>query len=293
MTSFDVLKICVLQPTRYLGDFRKNLKQYERLLEDHSASLEQSHILCLPEYWNGIGSHKFSFSLHQKSISFLTDLAVSFHTWIIGGSHLIENQGKYYNRCHVFDPTGKLMGTYDKRRPFGYEKARGLTAGTSELIWSIGKWKVGVRICNDLWNVSDYAQLIKKELDVLFCPILTTVPNKSFTNYGRFMWYNLALIRAKEGATALVVSDSAMSPIREPYWSTGASCIADPSQRFQNSDEIGLGLLTTISNGEEGILIKKLNYQAIRDQRHYRMEMGLLDSQLNPPVGGFDGENSP
>jgi predicted amidohydrolase len=292
VTSIDALTVSVIQPRRHLGEFHKNLSQYEHLVDDHFASLEQSHILCFPEYWNGLGIKDHSPTFHQESLTFLTDLATSFDFWIIGGSQLIENQGVFHNRCHVLDPTGRLVGTYDKKRPFGYEKAQGLTAGRGELIWSIGDWKVGVRICNDLWNVSDYATLIEKELDILFCPILTPVPDRSFTNYGRFMWYNLAVIRAKEGATAVVVSDSAKAPIREPYWSTGASCIVDPSKRFQNSDEIGFGILDTIPDGEEGILTKKLDYQAIQDQRQYRKEMGLLDANSVPPMSGY-GEKSP
>lgn len=273
-----MLKVIVLQPKRHLGDLHQNLRHYMQLLDEHTSLLENSHILCFPEYWNGVGAHEYSLMLHQESLAFLTDLATSFNLWVIGGSQLVEDQGFFFNRCHVFDPTGKLVGTYDKKRPFGYEKARGLTAGRRELIWSIGKWKAGLRICNDLWNVSDYATLIKEELDVLFCPVLTTVPSLSLTNYGRFMWHNLAVIRAKEGATALVVSDSATGPIREPFWSTGASCIVDPSKRFHNSDDIGFDILNTISDGKEGILMKKLDYQAIQDQRQYRKEIGLLDA---------------
>jgi hypothetical protein len=86
----------------------------------------------------------------------------------------------------------------------------------------------------------------------------------------------LAVIRSKEAAAAVVVSDPAIQPIKEPYWCAGASCIADPSWRFNNQDPIGKNILTTIPDGKEGIIIKELDLEAIKKQKTYRKKMGLL-----------------
>ena len=90
------------------------------------------------------------------------------------------------------------------------------------------------------------------------------------------MWNNLAVIRAKEAASALIVSDSAMQPIREPYWCAGASCIIDPSWRFSNNEPIGNNILSSIPDGSRGIISATLDLTRIRQQRQYRKDMGLL-----------------
>jgi predicted amidohydrolase len=165
---------------------------------------------------------------------------------------------------------------YDKRHPFGYEKLQEITPGTKNLFWQLDDWKATIQICSDLWNINDYSVLVTEDIDLVFCPILTTIPDQIYTNYGRFMWYNLAVIRAKEAASAIIVSDSAKQPIREPYWCAGASCIVDPSWRFTNEEPIGKNMLSSIPDGSRGIVTVTLDLNKIRQQRQYRKDMGLL-----------------
>jgi len=272
------LEIITLQPKTKLNDLDHNLENYKRLFEEYSVLLRTSQVICFPEYWNGIRKDFYSQNVFEKSIGFLEELAASTKNWVIGGSQLVKNQTDYYfNRSHIFDPSGNLVGTYDKRQPFGYEKIQGINAGNEELIWNINDWRAGICICSDLWNISDYSSLVTQEIDILFCPILTTLQGSSYTNYGRFLWHNLAVIRAKEAAAAVVISDTAMQPIREPYWSAGASCIADPSKKFRNQEITGQRILSTIPSGEEGVISVKLDLHQIREQRQYRKDMGLLN----------------
>jgi predicted amidohydrolase len=272
------LEIISLQPKTKLNDLNYNLKNYKRLFEKYSVIFRSAQVICFPEYWNGIRKDFYNQTLFEKSIEFLEELAVSTKKWIIGGSQLIKDQvDTYLNRSHIFDPSGNLVGTYDKRQPFGYEKIQGINAGKKELIWKINDWKAGIRICSDLWNTSDYSSLVTQEIDLLFCPILTTLQDSSYTNYGRFLWHNLAVIRAKEAAAAVIISDTAKQPIREPYWSAGASCLADPSKKFRNQEITGQRILSTIPSGEEGVLSVKLDLHQIREQRQYRKDIGLLN----------------
>jgi predicted amidohydrolase len=249
------LEIITLQPKTKLNDLDHNLENYKRLFEEYSVLLRTSQVICFPEYWNGIRKDFYSQNVFEKSIGFLEELAASTKNWVIGGSQLVKNQTDYYfNRSHIFDPSGNLVGTYDKRQPFGYEKIQGINAGNEELIWNINDWRAGICICSDLWNISDYSSLVTQEIDILFCPI-----------------------RAKEAAAAVVISDTAMQPIREPYWSAGASCIADPSKKFRNQEITGQRILSTIPSGEEGVISVKLDLHQIREQRQYRKDMGLLN----------------
>jgi predicted amidohydrolase len=274
LSSPDQLSVISLQPKTKLNDLKSNIDSIHKLSRDINNHFD---VLCLPEYWNGIRKDEYSQPIFDRSISFLEELSSSLGCWIIGGSQLTEDQGKYYNRSHIFNPTGKLIGTYNKQQPFGYEKIQEVEPGKEDLIWKIDGFTIGIRICSDMWSTSAYSSLISNnELDIIFCPILTTLPESSYTNYGRFLWHNLAVIRAKEAASAIVVSDSAMQPIREPYWSAGASCAVDPSKKFKNREIIGSNLIYSIPDGREGIVSLVLKLDEIQDQRQYRKKMGLF-----------------
>ncbi len=282
MTTHHQLKITALQPSLKLDKLNHNIKQYRHLFDEYTNDIQTSEVLCFPEYWNGLRKGAYSDTLKEKSVDFLKETATSYSVWVIGGSHLVRDlergDERFFNRSHVFDPSGHSIGSYDKRHPFGYEQLQEIIAGDSVLIWQIDDWKVTVQICSDLWNTKDYSSLTTKNIDLVFCPILTTLPDSSYTNYGRFMWHNLAVIRAKEAAAAIIVSDTAMQPIREPYWCAGASCIADPSLRFTNMEAIGHGILSTIPNGGQGVVSVTLDLDRIRDQKQYRKDMGLLST---------------
>ncbi len=270
------LRITTLQPDLKVDEFNNNLKQYQNLFTEFSATLKISDAICFPEYWNGMRKGSYTEAVHETSLAFLKEVAIHYSTWVIGGSHLVKDEDSYFNRAHIFDPSGRLIGTYDKRHPFGYEQLQEITPGDKDFIWRINDWKVTIQICSDLWNIIDYSSLINENFDIVFSPILTTIPDRLYTNYGRFMWYNLAVIRAKEAATAVIVSDTAMQVIHDPYWCAGASCIVDPSYRFTNEEPIGKNILCSIPNGSKGVVSVTLDLDKIRQQRQYRKDMGLL-----------------
>ncbi len=218
--------------------------------------------------------------MHEKSLEFLSKTASRYSAWLIGGSHLMSENGTFRNKSHIFSPTGKLIGTYNKRNLFGYERYQGILAGEKDFIFKINNWKSTIRICSDLWNTKDHSSLLRKEIDVIFSPVLTSLPDQSYTNYGRFLWHNLAVIRSKEAAVVVVVSDPAMQAIKEPYWCAGASCIADPSWRFKNKEPLGTNILSSLPDGCEGVISVNLNLEKIKEQKHYRINMGLMPKEF-------------
>lgn len=272
------LKITALQPELSVDEFDNNLEEYRKLFRENTSSIKSSDIICFPEYWNGMRRGSYTENIHDSSMNFLKKIAIRYKAWIIGGSHLVNDTSSFFNRAHIVDPVGHLIGTYEKRHPFGYERIQEISPGNRNLFWKIDDWQATIQICSDLWNTNDYSLVVTKDIDLVFCPILTTIPDQSYTAYGRFMWYNLAVIRAKEAATAVIVSDSAMQPIRDPYWCAGASCIVDPSWRFINEEPIGKNILSSIPNGKRGIVTVTLDLNRIRQQRQYRKDMGLLFS---------------
>lgn len=271
------MRITVLQPNLTVDALDNNLEEYHNLFKAFSSDIKSSDVICFPEYWNGMRKGSYTKIIHESSMNFLIKTAIEHNAWIIGGSHLVDdNTSSYFNRAHIVNPSGHLIGTYDKKHPFGYERVQEISPGNKNLVWKINDWKAAIQICSDLWNTKDYSLLVPEDIDLVFCPILTTIPDKKYTNYGRFMWYNLAVIRAKEAASAIIVSDSAMQLIRGSYWCAGASCIIDPSWRFSNNEPIGNKILSSIPDGSRGIVKATLDLTRIHQQRQYRKDMGLL-----------------
>jgi predicted amidohydrolase len=151
-----------------------------------------------------------------------------------------------------------------------------MIAGTDHFYWKLGEYKASVCICNDLWNLKNVEKIIETDTDIIFVPTLSVVPKRSDTNYGQHIWHNLAFIRAKEGAMAVVVSDTARIPIIDPYWSSGATCIVDPSKRFSNHETKGKHMIKKLDSGERGFIIKTVFLSEIREQRSYRKNIGLM-----------------
>ncbi|MHA1971976.1 MAG: carbon-nitrogen hydrolase family protein [Candidatus Hodarchaeales archaeon] len=269
------LIISVIQPNIRQNDLKWNINNYEKIFTDFSSEIEPSNVVCLPEYWNGIKDDKWSETLSERSLDYLEKVASNFGVWVIGGSQLVHEENEYFNRSHIFDPSGNLVGVYDKHYPFGIEKYRRLGQGKKLFFWNINDWKTSIKICSDLWVPGEQIQLLRNNVDLIFCPIMSSVPKESLTNYGSYMWHSLAVIRGKEAASALIVSDWARQAIKEPHWTCGASCIVDPSKKFQNNEPIANNIVTR-SNTNQTIIMKELNLTEIREQRNYRINMGLI-----------------
>jgi predicted amidohydrolase len=256
-----------------------NIKQYKNLFAKFSRFIEKSNVICFPEYWNGVRKDNYTETVSEKSLEFLRETSSRYSAWLIGGSHLTSEKGKFKNKSHIFSPSGKLIGSYNKRNLFGYERYKGIIAGEKDFIFNLNEWNATIRICSDLWNTQDHSMLLRKKIDIIFSPTLTSLPDQSYTNYGRFLWHNLAVIRSKEAGVVVVVSDPAMQVIKEPYWSAGASCIADPSWRFKNQEPIGANILSSLPDGREGIVSVNVNLGKIKEQKDYRINMGLMSKE--------------
>ncbi|MHA1236290.1 MAG: carbon-nitrogen hydrolase family protein [Candidatus Hodarchaeales archaeon] len=275
MTIADKLNLLSLQPEITLHNLEGNLDNYQRLLDEinHNSDI---NAICFPEYWNGLRIKSYSNTSYQDSLSFLQSIALTYSSWVIGGSQIAKNGENYLNRSSIINPQGKIIGTYDKHRLFGYELRQNMIAGKDLFHWKLGQFNASVCICNDLWNLKNVNRIIGSDTDILFVPTLSVVPKSADTNYGQYIWHNLAFIRAKEGAMAVVVSDTAKLPFMKPYWSSGATCIVDPSMRFSNQETKGKHMIKALESGERGIVFKTISFKKIREQRLYRKNMGLL-----------------
>lgn len=276
MMSSDGLLITSLQPSIVLHDLEATLNEYWNLLEENDLKNLNPDIICFPEYWNGLRGQAVKEEDLSKSIDFLTIISQKFDAYVVGGSIVTPKDDKLYNQSTVINSKGAVVGQYSKHQLFGYEKTQKFSRGENQLIWSIKGFRTTIRICSDLWSTKLTQVLIDSEIDLLFVPALTVVPERSFTSYGRYLWHSLALIRAKECAVATIVSDTAEGTLKSPFWTTGSSIIVDPSQKFTNSETIGNNMTIKLDSGRRGLLSKEIKLKDIRTQKAYRKDVGLL-----------------
>ena len=95
-------------------------------LADNTASLirlcrkaadQQADLVILPELWNTpfINPHILAHAQESTQLmELLSHLAANLHLWIIAGSLPVKEEGRLYNRCLVYDDSGRLVTTADK-----------------------------------------------------------------------------------------------------------------------------------------------------------------------------------
>ena len=268
------LTLLCLQSHNYPDDFDSTIMHVRNLMQTISNK-KKIDVVVLPEYWNGLRNPGLVNKFAEKSIEILCDFAQKKKVYIIG-AHLTCRDGAVYNRCYVVNNKGEVAGFYNKKHPFGRERKKGLSPGDKEFIFDLAGWKASCKICSDLWHTEDFIYLIKQNVDILFTPIMSVVTDPGYISYGKHTWYYLAITRAKEGCLALCVSDSAKGLITGKYYTTGASCIVDPSIRFKNEESPFNSILTSVPGGKAGFCLKTISLTDIFNYRNYRKEVGLL-----------------
>ncbi|MFX0062083.1 MAG: carbon-nitrogen hydrolase family protein [Candidatus Hermodarchaeota archaeon] len=277
METIDTYTFCTVQPTVPFQGVQASLNMLSSVLvEIFENNSEGIDFLLLPEHFCRADEIGGLVPLDHV-IEFFEQLTQKHSVNIIGGSvETLDENKQRVNRCFIINRNGKIIGTYDKQKTLFFERMREVQRGMNPTILSLDGLRFAVEICADLWFPELSRSLIEKEVDALFVPAMTTVMSKDHTDYGRWLWHNLAVTRARENIIPLIVSDHALA-YHEGYFATcGASCIVDPSVRFTNAQGPSFQAFKSLSHGEKGRIISAINLTKIQDYRDYRKEMGLL-----------------
>lgn len=274
-----VFRVATLQPALRFGRVMPNLHLIRQTVEKVVAEAPLD-LVVLPELFDGDPDDSSPSRVGQ----FLGTLARRCDTHVIGGSSLIvDEQGRRFNTCFVFDRHGEEVGRYDKRILFSTEADR-RQPGESAGVFELDSFRVGVLICADLWH-PELARALCNQVDILAVPVKTTVPSEKNVEYARTLWQSMALTRAMENGLAVLVSDwcSARhdwsrqvqgSRLRQTHYTSGAACIVDPSHRPDVQR-----IHRTLARGEEGVLRADIKLAALATFREYRQSVGLLPSE--------------
>ncbi|KGT72781.1 acyltransferase, partial [Bradyrhizobium japonicum] len=130
--------------------------------------LADHDLILLPEIW-ATGYFSFDRYLEEAEridgpfVQRFSAKAKQLKTHLFAGSFVERDGDRYYNTSLLFDPEGKLIGTYRKVHLFRYGSAEGqlLTAGEQATVVETSFGKVGLSTCYDL----RFPELFRKQVD--------------------------------------------------------------------------------------------------------------------------------
>lgn len=168
-----------LRDIRSFEDFAKQCEHYIRAAQEHN-----SEFLLFPELFTTqlltIGNEKGealeitdlpSYTEQYKEL--FTSLATNYDMHIIGGTHIIEREGRLYNVAHLFYPDGKIEEQAKLHiTPFEIE-GWNMAPGESLRVFDTKKGRIALLTCYDI-EFPEIVRMAKaKGADVIFCPTCT------------------------------------------------------------------------------------------------------------------------
>lgn len=191
----------------------------------------------------------------------MSDLAVKYDLFIVGGSYWHEEQGKGLNSGFVFRPDGSSQ-RQDKLHLTRGERAIQTATGESLEAFEIDGVKCGLFVCYDVQYPELTQCLAAQGVEVLFVPTLTEI---------RGVWrdWHSGHARALENQMFVCVSTLVGSlgiPNDYPVYGKGQAFVACPiDNRFKIDD--GTYAVSEFADGEEGLLHSALDLDTLRLSR--------------------------
>ena len=165
------MKISIVQFKSKLGALDENFATASRLIE--AAGI--SDVILLPELWSTgyypTPAENFADIDGHRTKDFLCTLAKKFSVNIIGGSTLVSDGGKIFNRCHVADRRGQIVAAYDKTHLFSFAgEEKIFTAGDKLSTVELDGVTCGLAVCYDLRFPEFIRKLAVNGAEILFVP---------------------------------------------------------------------------------------------------------------------------
>jgi omega-amidase len=129
------------------------------------AAENKPSLIALPEYFSVpncmtdfTDAKRISQETCAKTLTFLKEISKTIgNIYLLGGSVLEEDNGKYYNTSTLWQD-GKLLAKYKKINPIQAEVKAGVAKGTVPLVVDTDIGKIGMIVCADSFD----PELVKK-----------------------------------------------------------------------------------------------------------------------------------
>ena len=251
----EKINVSAIQMCSKIGDIEFNKTKIKKLItRDVKKDVD---IIILPEVWTvGWSPKNFQKSAEDikdsKTISFLSEIAKDYNSWIIGGSFITKENNKYYNTCPVLNRKGELVATYSKNHLFSYygcDEGKYISLGDSPVMVDIEGKKVGLTICYDIRFPEIYRAYRKAGADLLInCAawgLKKPIP-----------WECMTRCRAVENQTFMVALTQS-GYIENDEWNIGHSRIID----YKGES------ISEIKDQKEGAMSAILNFKEMYEFR--------------------------
>ena len=214
------MRLVLVQPRLSYLPEADNLAAIRADLADGQDSVQAGDVLVLPERFHlGADPESYEVSVQQ--------LARDLGCFLVAGSQHRAEADSMVHRGVLVGPDGKLLGAYDKLRPYAEER-RFVQPGTATGEFVIQGRRMLVLICADFW-FSDLVLAASAQPDLIVVPALS-VSRKESPRYSQVMWRHLCVSRAYELGTFVGVSDWAHESELPTLKSSGVGGFADPTQ---------------------------------------------------------------
>ena len=174
---------CVQYQVRKIHTFEDFANQVEYFVE--TAADYRSDFVMFPEFFSVQllsileplsaiqGIRRLATDFSEPFIALMSGLARKYGVHIVGGSHPIEEDGKLYNKCLVFDPEGRYIAQPKLHITPAEKRYWGISGGNELLILPTPKAKIAVQICYDVEFPVPCAWLADQGVEILFVPYCT------------------------------------------------------------------------------------------------------------------------
>ncbi len=142
-----------------------------------AAKLKPAFI-ALPEYFsvpnnmeNFFSAQNISQQTYKPTCEFLTEVSKALpETYLMGGTMLEEDQGKFYNISTLWRG-GTLLGKYRKRNPIKAEIDAGVSRGSEPVVIETEFCKVGMLVCADMFDRPTIKAVVDLGAELVFLPV--------------------------------------------------------------------------------------------------------------------------
>jgi len=200
------IKVLIAQLSTKLGDVRGNEKKILKAIE--KAKKEKVHLLLTPELSTlGYGSGDIYLDKVNENLESLERIKKEIDDfYAIIGYVEKDEYGFFYNSACLIH-RGKIIGNYRKVQLVNYrlfDEKRYFKRGTKLPVFDIGKAKIGILICEDVWFPEPSRAMALRGADVLI--VLGASP---FERGKKEIWEDFLTQRARDNILPLLFCDQA------------------------------------------------------------------------------------
>jgi predicted amidohydrolase len=143
-----------------------------------TAAKQNPQLIALPEYFtvpdcmaNFTNAPKISKETATQTLQFLQKISSQIgNIYLLGGSVLQEDSGKYYNTSTLWR-NGKMLASYKKINPISAEIQAGVSRGNTPLVVDTELGRLGMIVCADTFDPDLVKKIASMGAEIVTLPV--------------------------------------------------------------------------------------------------------------------------